>query len=563
MRPMPRRHPEIRSTGDRFALLRSAVWSHRWGALFWALATGVFVLYFGVGYRVQILSFKGGAGAFGLAATPVAEAMRPLSGPADRLDTYGGYVTYHNTSVIAILLALWAVIQGARAIRGWEERGGLEVWLATGRRRWTLVRDQWLGFIGALGIIVVGYGVGLGAGAQAAAASNWSGAFVIAGETVIVALLFFGLGLLVSQLTLSARAAVGITTLGMVFVYVLGNMASELGWFSWIRFLSPFFYFQQSRVLIPGHGVDVMATLLLTVAAVTLVVVAALAFARRDLGASVLGHVRFIPAQKTPHVARPVRVGGFWHRSPWLHGLWEQRLSLLIWMGASGLMMGLMVGAINSVTAVWRDSDLIRQLFGRVPGQTYAEQYMAYVGIVAAVAPAAYAVTQASRWVSDLEEGRAGALVSVSGSRIRLVLEWAAAVLVGIAAVSMAVLAGSAIGAFDAGTGLSVEGIVRTAAVGTLLGAGIAGVALAVVVVFRNGLAVGALAAWLGIGFFLSLLGPMFNWPDWLMRLSPFDAFGTPYTSLPRTSGLLLLAGLAIFGTIAAAIIGQRRAALA
>jgi putative exporter of polyketide antibiotics len=86
--------------------------------------------------------------------------------------------------------------------------------------------------------------------------------------------------------------------------------------------------------------------------------------------------------------------------------------------------------------------------------------------------------------------------------------------------------------------------------------------ALTLVVIFKSEFAVGGLAAWLGLGFFISLLGPMFNWPERLIRLSPFDAFGTPYTDLPRTSGLVFLAGLAIIGTAAAALIGQPRSAL-
>jgi len=552
--------PEIHTT-SRFALLRSALWSHRWGAFLWALATGAFVLYFGVGYRASILSFKGGAAAFGLAATPVAQAMRPLSGPAERLDTYGGYVTYHNTSVIALLLSLWAVIQGARAIRGWEERGSLEVWLATARRRWTVVRDQSLAFLTALSFITLGYALGLGSGAAIAGAPNWGGALVVAAETAVVAAFFFGAGLLISQLVVTARAAAGITILAMVLAYVLGNMADELGWFSWIRFVSPFFYFQQSRVLVPGHHLDAVATFVLAFAAVALTVVGASALSRRDLGASFLSHPRQRPAQSRDSSSL-VRIGGFWVRDAWLRDLHERWLNLAIWALASGLLMALMVATIRNVTGVWENSALIKQLFGRLPGQTFVEQYLAYVGIIAAVAPAAYAVSEAARWVSDLDEGRAGALLAVYGSRVRLILEWGASVLVGVATISLAVLAGGALGAAAAGVGLSPAGLLRTAAVGTLLGAGIGGIALASVVLSKSDLAVGGLAAWLGASFFVSLLGPLFGWPEWLMRLSPFDAFGTPYTRFPGTSSLIFLAGLAIVGTVVAAAVGQRRSAL-
>jgi ABC-2 type transport system permease protein len=128
--------------------------------------------------------------------------------------------------------------------------------------------------------------------------------------------------------------------------------------------------------------------------------------------------------------------------------------------------------------------------------------------------------------------------------------------------VALAVLGGWVAGAAAAGVELRPENLVRTGADAILLGTGIGGVALLAVVVFRNGVAVGALGAVLGLGFFASLLGPMFNWPEWVVRLSPFEAFGSPYSSVPGPSGLALLAGLAVVGTIAAAMVAERRSSL-
>ena len=55
---------------------------------------------------------------------PGAEAMRLLRWPAERLDTLGGYLTYHNVMLFNLFLAIYGVVQGARDIRGAEERGG-------------------------------------------------------------------------------------------------------------------------------------------------------------------------------------------------------------------------------------------------------------------------------------------------------------------------------------------------------------------------------------------------------------------------------------------------------
>jgi ABC-2 type transport system permease protein len=550
--------PSTRIAPQRLGLAGSAAWSHRWGTISWVGGVGAFLVYFGFAYQVSIHSYQGGAAAFGLAASTVADALRPLSGAAERLDTYGGYTTYHNASYAALLLSLWAVIQGARAIRGWEERGGMEAWLATGKRRWAVVRDQWIGMLAALAVTAAGIGVGFGAGTVAAGATDWAGSMVVAIELGLVAATFFGIGLLTSQLTGTARAAAGLTTMLMVALYLAANMAPTLGSFGWVRFLSPFFYFHQSSALVPGHSLDPMATAVLVVVAVTPVALAALAFERRDVAAP-LWHRRidFDAAR-----ARRVTLHGLWLRDAWLADLRSQWLSLLLWALGSGLTMVMVVAVAKQVAAVWESSELIRQLFIRVPQAAFVDQYMTYITTLAAIAPVAFVIAEAARWVGDLSERRAEALLSISGSRIRIVLEWAMSTMAGIVVVSLGVLAGCLAGAAIAGIDLHADGLMRTTAAATLLGFAVCGVALLAVAVFRNGAAVGALGALMGLAFFVSLLAPMLNWPEWVTRLSPFDAFGTPYASVPRLSGIALLTAWAIVGALAAGVVAQRRASV-
>jgi ABC-2 type transport system permease protein len=550
--------PNTRIPHPRFGLAGSAAWSHRWGTLSWVAGGGAFLAYFGFGYQASISTYQGGAAAFGLAASTVAEAMRPLSGAAERLDTYGGYVTYHNASYATLLLSLWAVIQGARAIRGWEERGGMEAWLSTGRRRWTVVRDQWIGMLAALAVIAGGIGIGFGAGTAAAGEPNWTASMVVAVEMALIAATFFGIAMLASQLTGTARAGAGLTSMLMVALYLTANMAPELGSFGWVRFVSPFFYFQQSRALVPGHSLDPVATGVLISGMAAPVVLTAMAFARRDVG-SPLWHRA---ADVNPARAGKVNFHAPWLRDAWLADLRSQWLSLSLWALGSALTMVMMVGVARQVTTVWEGSELIRRLFMRLPGSSFTDQYMTYVTILAALAPVAFVIAEAARWVGDLSERRAEALLSVYGSRTRIVLEWATSTMAGIIVVSLGVLAGCLAGAAIAGVDLRADSLTRTTAASALLGFAVCGVALLAVVVFRNGAAVGALGAVMGFGFFVSLLAPMFNWPEWVTRLSPFDAFGTPYASVPRPSGIALLTAWAIVGALAAAVVAQRRASV-
>lgn len=74
----------------------------------------------------------------------------------------------------------------------------------------------------------------------------------------------------------------------------------------------------------------------------------------------------------------------------------------------------------------------------------------------------------------------------------------------------------------------------------------------------RSSLAVIVLAVFVGASFLLSYLAPMFDWPDWVNRLSVFAAFGHPYLEWPPWQGLAVLAVLAIPGALAAAAIAER-----
>ncbi|HYM65799.1 MAG TPA: hypothetical protein VEW68_00770, partial [Patescibacteria group bacterium] len=206
--------------------------------------------------------------------------------------------------------------------------------------------------------------------------------------------------------------------------------------------------------------------------------------------------------------------------------------------------------------------EVLRRLFGRVPAATFVDQYMTYITILAAIAPVAFVVAESARWVGDLGEGRAEALLSIYGSRVRIVLEWAMTTTAGVIIVALGVLAGCLAGAAVAGVELHGDGLMRTTAATALMGLGVGGVALLAVVIFRSGAAVGVLGAVMGAGFFASLLGPMFSWPDWITRLSPFEAFGTPYASVPAPSGLALLTGWAVIGALVAAIVAHRRSSL-
>jgi hypothetical protein len=62
-------------------------------------------------------------------------------------------------------------------------------------------------------------------------------------------------------------------------------------------------------------------------------------------------------------------------------------------------------------------------------------------------------------------------------------------------------------------------------------------------------------AAWL-IGF----MAPYLKWPEWLVRLSIFDAFGHPYVDWPTRTSFLLIIVMIIPGYIGTFLITERSA---
>lgn len=103
-------------------------------------------------------------------------------------------------------------------------------------------------------------------------------------------------------------------------------------------------------------------------------------------------------------------------------------------------------------------------------------------------------------------------------------------------------------------------GLARLAADTLLLTAALGALALLVVAWLRGAAAVTALAILASASYVLVYLVPLFDWPDWILRLSVFGAYGNPYLELPAFAGLAVLTTVAVLGSLFAAVIAQRSA---
>jgi ABC-2 type transport system permease protein len=526
--------------------------AHRVGAVVWVVFGSVANYFTALSLVHEMAQFPGGPKALARSVRPGVEAMRVLRWPAERLDTLGGYLTYHNLIFFSFFLSVYAGVQGARAIRGGEEQHSLEQVLATGRSRVATVVDLTLGFTAVMTLIALGLGAGTAVAMSAGDGSHLTGSLVTLLVSGLCAMVGFGLGLLVSQLVATSRAAGGLTTLVLALLYVLTNLADEIGALGVVQYVSPFHYTSESRALVPGRFLDVGATAVLLAMAVTLVAAAAWAFQRRDYAAPLWARV-----ERTPH-SEPVRVLNPLDRRVWTAHLLRGRLGLLAWALPLAALTALWGSLLQTVMDLWSALESMTSAFVGGIDATPEAQYLAFISELVAPVAAAYVVTQAAGWVADLEQGRVEAVLAGPVSWSRLVVGRAVAAVVGVALITIVALLTLAVAVLGTDARMSLVGAGRVLLGCALLGAAMAGLATVAVAVLRSGLAVVALSVYLGASYLLGLLVSLYGWPDWVNRLSVFGALGHPYLDWPPVSGTLILLGLAVGGLTGGAALAER-----
>lgn len=296
------------------------------GLLAWVVGGAVFMVFEAWALHTEMADFPGGPQALAQTVLPSAEAIRPLRWPAERLDTLGGYLTYHNILLFQGFLALYAAVQGAKAVRQPEERHWLEQVLATGWSRTAVLRDRVLGFVVTLLLMTIGLAGGVGVSLAMVGEADWAGSAISIAAVGLCALVGYALGVLVSQFTRTGRSATGWTVLVLVGLYLLTNEWENLGPLGVVRFVSPFYYANFSRALVPGYGLDLPSMAVMVAMALVLLAGAAFAFARRDYGRGLWSRTRAEPEQG---LVRPHR---WWLRTIWLTELANHRLGLLAWL---------------------------------------------------------------------------------------------------------------------------------------------------------------------------------------------------------------------------------------
>jgi len=516
------------------ALVRLGLRRDRWLLSLWILAFAM----------MSWSSASAGAGLFPDKASRI-EAANTINAAASMVALFGR--VYDPTSLgslsmikyTAFMTAAVAVLMVSvtiRHTRADEESGQLEL-LSGGR----LGRNAPL-----TAALVISFGASLVLGllsgaALAATGLPTAGSLAFGLGWAATGMAFSAVAAVSAQLTTSARAANGMGMIVIAITYTLravGDLAepgpSALSW------LSPIGWNQQIRAFAGDQWWVLVLPLALCVA---LVPVTFVLRARRDLG----GGLR----QERPGPARGA-----------LAGVWDLAVRLqdrmLVAWAVTVVVFGVVIGSLASGVTDFLTSpnaqDLIKKLGG---AQALTDAFLAAEIAIMGILVAAYGLSAANHLRNEETAGHTEALLGTATTRTRWATSHYAAALAGVALLMLLTGLSTGVGAAFALHDGSQVGRVTLAALAQIPAAWV--ITSVVLTVFgwapRLTAAVwGLLAVFIALGEF----GVLWNAPQWLMDLSPFQH--TPLLPV-GSDGIGALAALTATAAALAALgyLGWRR----
>jgi ABC-2 type transport system permease protein len=521
-------------TSARRAMRPGALWGAVFGGLI-ASASTTYVKSFPTAASRKVFA----------AATNGNAGFAALFGPLRRVDTVTGYTAYKVGYTIIVIGAVWGLFIATKLLRGEEESGRWDLFLAgaTTRRRATLQAGAGLACgVVALWAVAAIIAIPAGTSSKVGIASSASLFFVTALGSVV--LMFMAVGCLTSQLASTRHDANLFGGAAIAGAYVIRMVADSDASFAWLRWASPFGWIENMHVLTGSRAFPFVfvAAFVVAVTAVSL----RIAYAR-DAGASVF-------AGRDSAEPRTLLLGG-------QAGL-NVRLArgvIVAWsaiFAAVGVVFGLVTVAAGKLL---KASPSINQAFGRLGAARQGA--VLYLGAVFLIVAVLIAVAVAGQIASMRTEEATGHLDNLLVRPVRRSTWLASRVTIGIVLISLAgVLAGVAAwaGATSQHAGLSFidmlkAGLNVTPPAVFVLGAGVLVFAIAprVAVPASYGLIV-----W---SFVVDLVSAIFNGNHWLKDTSPLAHITPAPAAAPNWTSALWLAGLGLTAcAMGIALFGRR-----
>lgn len=435
-----------------------------------------------------------------------------LVGPPFDLTTIGGLTAWRIGDLGGVVLAILNIIVVIRHTRGEEEAGRLELIGAGAVGRYAPLAAGLIVAVGADALI----GVLVGAGLTLLGLPSGS-SFVLGLALAAVGAVFAGISAVAAQLTETARAATGITSIilgGTFLLRAIGDAAGgQVAFLSW---LSPMGWGQQIR---PFAGDRLWVFAILVAAAVLAVVLAAVLVAHRDLGEGMW------PSRPGRPVAHPA-LG-----SPFALAWRLQRGVLYGWLAAFLVLGGVFGALTHDMISLVADNPALSRIIGQLGGagglaDSFLASIMGLLGLISAI----FTVQAVLRLRAEETAQRAEPVLATGTGRVPFALSHLviAGLGGGLLLAVAGTMAGLAYGLRSGDVAGQVPRVLGAAMVQLPAAWVLAGVAMALFGLLPT--AVGAGWAGVVVCFVLAELGPSLRLPQWLMDVSPF-------THVPKLPG--------------------------
>ena len=489
----------------------------------WGLGIGLMLYTVLVAYT-DVIATPAARAALGSVAQQFSWLAAPIA-----VDTPGGYALFKYGPLV-LLVSLWPLLACSRILRGEEEGGVLDVLLSAPRSRLRVALEK-LAAVGTA-LLLIALIVGLltyAGGSKVGADFTLGDALALGLDLALFAAAMGALSLFLSQFTRERRTATGIAGAALLIFVVLDMVHRVYSGAEWVSRLSPVYYFNESKALVPSYGTNVGGLLVLLALTVVLTAAALVLFVRRDIGGTVA--LPLVGEREQPpsdEVARGWSLGSVYTRTL-ARAAWPTFWWTLGIAGFAGWLVAIVDQLQSQIGQLERGSPVMAQLLSQLGGT--GDLSTALLSSLFNFLPLmlmAFAITQSNRWTTDEDEGRLELVLATPHERPRVMLASYAAVtaaMVLIALVTLGVTLGIA-----AAAGIRLDDAHLIAATLTMIPLGLLVAALGYFMSgwLRTAIDTGLLSLFVVAWFLISFVGPELKWPDLTLRASPFYYYGTP-----------------------------------
>jgi ABC-2 type transport system permease protein len=502
-------------------------------------------------YRVAIIGWGIGMGL--TIVSPMASVATLISTPAQRaalatvaaqfswnadsvaVTTIGGYATF-KIGIFVFISCIWPLLAASRMLRGEEDRGSLDVLLSAPRSRVNValqkVAAMWTALL-LIGLIsgVIAYLGGVGFKGDFSLVDGLLWGLNLA----LICMVIGGVALLISQFTHERGPAAGATAALLLVFIVLDMVRRIFSGADWLSKLSPIYYYNLSKPIIPSAGASVGGMLAQLALAVVLTGAAIWLFARRDVR-DVVQLPWNIRLSRPSAPSRALPVGDWTLRSFYMRSLGQIAMPTFWWTLGLAAFAAWMIVAVHELAGKLNalftggPSSLTTQILRNIGGGTTGLNGL-LLGAMFELMPVllmAFAVTQVAGWSSDEDDGRLELVLATPHSRAKVLLGRFGALATATVIVGVVTLTVAWVSAAIGGVSLDASNLAEATLGMIPLGLLIAAIGYLASGWLRTAADTGLISFLLAAWFFISFVGPDLKWPDATLRLSAFYYYGTP-----------------------------------